>query len=282
VISAIFPRPFTRSGPERAAGSSPHRSGGAGPEGPSLLSLRLAPAINHHLEPGAGHDGGVTATPRILVVEDDATLAAALGAGLRRVGYEVEVAADGSAFEARVEGFRPDLALLDISLGDSADGFTLAKMLRSRSDAPLVFITAADTLADRLAGFDAGADDYIVKPFALAELIARVRVVLRRTGRLSSPVIEVRDLVIDENGRSVTRAGSPVALTPTEFDLLATLARAPGEVFSKGRLLTLVWGFDEYDPNLVEVYMSSLRRKIGDSTSRLIQTERGQGYVLRP
>ena len=216
------------------------------------------------------------------MVEDDTTLAAALGAGLRRIGYKVEVVADGGGFDALVDGFRPDLALLDISLGDAPDGFELARTLRARTDTPLMFITAADTLEDRLAGFDAGADDYIVKPFALAELIARVRVVLRRAGRLSLPVIELRDLVIDEDTRTVNRKGQPVSLTPTEFDLLVTLARAPGEVFSKGRLLTLVWGFDEYDPNLVEVYMSSLRRKIGDTTSRLIHTERGRGYVLRP
>jgi len=216
------------------------------------------------------------------VVEDDTTLAAALGAGLRRIGYEVEVAADGGGFGARVERFHPDLALLDVALGDAPDGFELARMLRERSDTPLMFITAADTLEDRLTGFDAGADDYIVKPFALAELLARVRVVLRRAGRLGSQVIELRDLVLDESTRSVHRDGELVLLTPTEFDLLATLARAPGEVFSKGRLLTLVWGFDEYDPNLVEVYMSSLRRKLGDPPSRLIHTERGRGYVLRP
>jgi two-component system, OmpR family, response regulator len=219
---------------------------------------------------------------RVVVVEDDSSLATALRIGLRRAGYEVVVAADGSGFEELVERFRPDLALLDISLPGGPDGFELARLLRARSDAPLLFITASDSLDDRLAGFDAGADDYVVKPFALAELIARVRAVLRRAGRLVSPVLEIRDLVIDDNQRAVTRAGVGVPLTPTEFDLLSTLARAPGQIFSKTQLLSLVWGFDQYDPNLVEVHMSSLRRKLDNDSTRLIHTERGRGYVLRP
>jgi len=127
-----------------------------------------------------------------------------------------------------------------------------------------------------------GADDYLVKPFALAELLARMRAVLRRSGRVVSGCIEFRDVVIDELQRSVTRGGQPVSLTSVEFELLVTLARAPGRVFSKPELLSFVWGFDEYDPNLVEVHVSSLRRKIGGDGATLIQTERGRGYVLRP
>jgi two-component system, OmpR family, response regulator len=224
----------------------------------------------------------VTGAPRVVVVEDDTTLATALGVGLRGAGYEVVVAEHGGDFDEVVKRFRPDLALLDISLPGERDGFDLARALRAESDAPLMFITAADTLRDRLTGFEAGADDYVVKPFALAELIARVRAVLRRAGRLQSPVIEVRDLVIDDDRRTVSRAGEPVHLTPTEFDLLATLARSPGEVFSKAQLLTRVWGFDLYDPNVVKVHMSSLRRQLDNEATRLIQTERGQGYVFRP
>jgi DNA-binding response OmpR family regulator len=218
----------------------------------------------------------------VLVVEDDTSLATALGVGLRGAGYEVMTAKDGGGFDELVRRFRPDLALLDVSLPGAADGFQLARTLRTESDAPVLFITASDSLKDRLAGFEAGADDYMVKPFALAELIARVRAVLRRSGRLQSAVVEVRDLVIDEGHRTVSRGGTPVQLTPTEFDLLATLARAAGQVFSKAQLLTLVWGFDQYDPNLVEVHMSSLRRKLDNETSHLIHTERGRGYVLRP
>ena len=220
--------------------------------------------------------------PRVLVVEDDDALALAVKVGLQAAGYDVEHASDGRDFAEIVDRVHPDLALLDVSLPDGPDGFDLARVLRARSDAPLMFITASDSLEDRLAGFDVGADDYLVKPFALAELLARMRAVLRRSGRVVSGCIEFRDVVIDELQRSVTRGGQPVSLTSVEFELLVTLARAPGRVFSKPELLSFVWGFDEYDPNLVEVHVSSLRRKIGGDGATLIQTERGRGYVLRP
>ena len=233
-------------------------------------------------EPTAPARASAPSAPRILLVEDDQSLAFALRVGLRRAGYLVEVAENGSNFADLVDHFRPDLALLDISLPGELNGFNLAAELRARSDAPLLFVTAADTLQDRLAGFEAGADDYVVKPFALAELLARVRAVLRRSGRLVSGAVQIRDLVIDDTHRTVTRAGQPVPLTPTEFDLLSTLARAPGTVFSKAQLLSLVWGFAQYDQNLVEVHVSALRRKVERGGVRLIHTERGVGYVLRP
>jgi DNA-binding response OmpR family regulator len=217
-----------------------------------------------------------------LLVEDDAGLARALRSGLEQVGYEVTVAGDGNGFSALVERVRPDLTLLDVSLPGGRDGFELARELRVVTDAPFVFITAADGLEDRLAGFDVGADDYVTKPVVLAELSARVRAVLRRAGRLCSAVIEFRDLIVDEQQRVVLRAGERIALTSTEFDLFVTLARQPGRVFSKAQLLTLVWGFDQYSPNLVEVHVSALRRKIDCGPRQLIQTERGKGYVLRP
>ncbi|HXY92912.1 MAG TPA: response regulator transcription factor [Acidimicrobiia bacterium] len=220
--------------------------------------------------------------PRILIVEDDRTIATALRIGLRDAGYAVSVAGDGREFDALVTRVRPDLALLDVSLPEGPNGFDLACQFRSLSDAPIVFITAFDSLDDRLASFDVGADDYLPKPFALAELLARLRAVLRRSGRLVSPVIEVRDILVDEQQRVVTKGGTVVHLTGTEFDLLWTLAHAPGRVFSKTQLLSLVWGFDQYAPNLVEVHVSSLRRKLDQGPVRLIHTERGRGYVLRP
>jgi DNA-binding response OmpR family regulator len=146
----------------------------------------------------------------------------------------------------------------------------------------MLFVTAADALEDRLRGFELGADDYLVKPFPMAELIARVRAILRRSGRLRSPTLEVRDLVLDEVNNIALRSGQPLDLTPTEFNLLHTLAKDAGKVFSKSRLLSLVWGWENYPHNLVEVHISALRRKLEEHGPRLIHTERGAGYVLRP
>ena len=178
--------------------------------------------------------------------------------------------------------FHPDLAVLDIRLPDGDEGFDLALRLRAAAEVPVLFVTAADSLQDRLRGFEVGADDYLVKPFAVAELLVRVRAILRRAGRLSSPTHEVCDLMVDEANRTARRAGSEISLTKTEFELLAVLARDAGTVFSKTQLLSLVWGFDGYAPNLVEVHISALRRKLEVHGPRLIHTERAEGYVLRP
>ena len=132
-----------------------------------------------------------------------------------------------------------------------------------------------------MAGFDAGADDYLVKPFAMAELLARVQALLRRSGRLASAVWQVGELVIDQGAAKVVRAGAPVELTSTEYQLLCVLARHPGQVLSKVQLLTQVWGFDAYDANLVEVHMSALRRKLEAHGPRMVHTVRNMGYVLR-
>ena len=215
------------------------------------------------------------------MVEDDEHLSRALTVALGAVGFDVETMPDGHALTAAVERFHPDLALLDVMLPKGPDGFALARQLRALG-VPLLFVTAADALDDRLAGFAAGADDYVIKPFAMAELLARASAVLRRSGRLVSKVVEVRDLVVDEANRTVTRAGTSVELTDTEFNLLWTLTRRPGRVLSKVQLLSLVWGFDQYDPNLVEVHVSSLRRKLEALGPRLVHTERGRGYVVRP
>jgi DNA-binding response OmpR family regulator len=226
--------------------------------------------------------GAAASRPRILVVEDDAALRRALTATLDASGFEVLGLADGLALAAEVDAFRPDLAVLDVGFSTGPDGFTQAQELRASHGVPVIFVTAADALEDRLRGFEVGGDDYLVKPFAMAELLARARVVLRRTGRLISPTIEVRDLLVDEANRVVRRAGQPIELTKTEFEVLCALVREPGRVLSKVQLLALVWGFDEFAPNLVEVHVSSLRRKLEAHGPRLIHTERGEGYVLRP
>lgn len=223
----------------------------------------------------------VDTAPRILVVEDDRALRDAIAGALRHEGYAVRSTSVLDRANRLIGEFRPDLAVLDVRLPDGAEGFDIARELRSSSDAPIVFVTAAETLEDRLTGFDVGGDDYLVKPFAMPELLARIRVLLRRSGRTTSQSLQVGDLVIDELAQSVIRDGKPVELTPTEFELLVTFARRPGQVLSKERLLALVWDFDAYDPNLVEVYVSSLRRKLERHGPRLLHTVRGAGYVLR-
>ena len=221
-------------------------------------------------------------TPRLLLIEDEDSARESVTTALSDVGYQVTGRATGEDLDELLNGFRPDLAIIDVNLPSGPDGFALARQVRSVAGVPVVFLTAADTLQSRLNGFEAGGDDYIVKPFAMAELLARVRAVLRRSGRLNSSVIEVRDVVIDEGAKTVVRNGEVVDMTPTEYELLCVLARSAGTVFSKAQLLSLVWGFEAYDANVVEVHMSSLRRKLESKGPRLIHTERSRGYVFRP
>jgi DNA-binding response OmpR family regulator len=143
-----------------------------------------------------------------------------------------------------------------------------------------VFVTARDGVADRLNGFEVGADDYVIKPFVAAELVARVRAVLRRAGRLRSTTVEVADVVIDEDAGEVLRGGCRIAVTATELRLIGYLARQRGRVVSKTQILTQVWGYDAYDPNLVEAYVSTLRRKLEQHGPRVIHTVRGVGYRI--
>ncbi|MGW4945823.1 response regulator transcription factor [Actinoplanes sp. NPDC004185] len=218
---------------------------------------------------------------RVLVVEDEDAIRAPLAAALRGAGHEVREVADGAGFEEVVDAYRPDLALLDVQLPGGRDGFALAAALRGRSDCAVLMVTARDAVDDRLRGFAAGADDYVVKPFATVEVLARVGAILRRLGRVPSTV-QVGDLVVDEDARLAVRSGQALELTATEFKLLAYLAGHRGRILSKTQLLTQVWGYDEYDPNLVEVHVSALRRKLEQHGPRLIHTARGLGYVVRP
>lgn len=219
---------------------------------------------------------------RILVVEDDSAIREALVVAMAEEGYEVRPAEDGVSAMRGAEEFRPDLAIVDIRLPGGPDGLAVARRIREAADLPVLFLTAADGLEDRLAGFAAGADDYIVKPFSMSELLMRVRAVLRRSGTLRSQVWQVGDLFVDEAARVVTRSGATIDLTHTEFELLSTLGRHRGQVLSKTQLLSQVWGYEAYDPNVVEAHISALRRKLEEHGSRLIHTVRGAGYGLRP
>ncbi|GAA2546149.1 response regulator transcription factor [Pseudonocardia hydrocarbonoxydans] len=214
---------------------------------------------------------------RVLVVEDAEAIRTAVLTGLTGAGFHAAGRADGAALERDLEAFRPDLVVLDVML-PGRDGFALLEVVRRHSDAGVLMLTARDAVDDRLRGLHGGADDYVVKPFALAELLARVTAVLRRMGRTPSTV-EVGDLLVDAAAGAVSRAGVPIELTATELRLLDYLAAQRGRVVGKGQILTRVWGYTEYDPNLVEVHVSALRRKLGEP--RLLHTVRGLGYVLR-
>lgn len=217
---------------------------------------------------------------RVLIVEDDETIREAVSAALGGAGYEVRAVVDGRDLETALAGFRPDVVLVDVML-PGRNGFALLEVVRSHTDAGVLMLTARDGVADRLRGLDSGADDYIVKPFVLAELVARVAAVLRRLGRIPSTV-QVGDVVIDAAAGTVVRAGKPLELTATELRLIGYLAAQRGRTVSKLQILTQVWGYDDYDTNLVEVHVSALRRKLEASGPRVLHTVRGIGYVMRP
>lgn len=215
---------------------------------------------------------------RILVIDDDDTIRTSVATALTAEGFSCRTASDGSALTAQLAAFLPDLVVLDWML-PGPSGIQLAQSVRTLSDAAVVMLTARDEVDDRLRGFSEGIDDYLVKPFAMAELIARCTAVLRRRGRVPA-VIEIGDLLVDQDAALAQRGGVTLDLTATEFRLLEFLASSRGRTLSKGQILTQVWGYDDYDPNLVEVHLSSLRRKIEVHGPRLIHTVRGLGYRM--
>lgn len=223
---------------------------------------------------------------KVLVVEDDPAVRASLERSLEFEGYTVVAAADGEAGLAAVAAHRPDLVLLDIGL-PRVDGLEVCRRLRAAGDdVPVLMLTARESTGDRVRGLDAGADDYLPKPFALEELLARVRALLRRSAATASDrqVLVVDDLRLDQAAREVSRAGRPVTLTRTEFDLLEHLMLHPRQVLTRAQLLAQVWGYD-FDPgsNTLEVYVGYVRRKTEEGgLPRLLHTVRGVGYVVRP
>ncbi|MFD6159807.1 response regulator transcription factor [Nocardia sp. NPDC060256] len=216
---------------------------------------------------------------RILVIEDAEAIRVAVGSGLTTAGHEVLSRECGLHLERDLAQFRPDVVVLDLML-PGRDGFTLLDTVRARSAAGVVILTARDGIEDRLRGLRAGSDDYVVKPFDLAELVARVDALLRRMGRLQTTTT-IGDLVIDLESGAVHRGGATIALTRTEFKLLGYLAAHRDRVRTKTQILTAVWGYEDYDANLVEVNVSAVRRKLEAHGPRLLHTVRGLGYTLR-
>jgi two-component system OmpR family response regulator len=216
---------------------------------------------------------------RVLVIEDAEAIRIAVDSGLVGAGHSVLLRPDGGTLERDLAEFRPDVVILDVML-PGRDGFALLEVVRARSRAGVVMLTARDGIEDRLRGLTTGADDYVVKPFVLAELVARVNALLRRMGRLPTELM-IGDLVVDPGAATVRRGQTFITLTATEFKLLCYFAEHRGSVLNKTQILSAVWGFDEYDPNLVEVFISALRRKLEQHGPRLLHTVRGLGYVLR-
>jgi two-component system copper resistance phosphate regulon response regulator CusR len=219
---------------------------------------------------------------RILLVEDEPDAARILAKGLRRQKYAVDVAADGEAAEHEASVNDYDLIILDVML-PRKDGFEVCSELRAAgSTVPILMLTARDAVRDRITGLDAGADDYLTKPYDFHELLARVRALLRRGRALRPERIEVADLTIDTRAHQVERAGRQIDLTGKEYALLEYLARRAGEVISRADISEHVWDVN-FDPfsNLIEVYIQRLRRKIDDGHGlKLIRTLRGEGYLL--
>ena len=224
----------------------------------------------------------------ILVVDDDQAVRDSLARSLQYSGYEVVTANDGVEALARLSASRPDAVIMDVMM-PRLDGLETTRMLRATgNDVPILVLTARDAVGDRVDGLDAGADDYLAKPFALDELLARLRALTRRSRPVAEEAgavetLQFADLVLDLQTREVLRAGRKISLTRTEFALLQTFLEHPRRVLERGWLLNEVWGFDfPTTPNSLEVYIGYLRRKTeGDGESRLIHTVRGIGYVLR-
>jgi two-component system, OmpR family, response regulator MprA len=222
--------------------------------------------------------------PRLLVVDDEPAVRESLRRAFALEGYAVELAPDGAAALRALEAAdEPDAVVLDV-LMPHVDGVTVCRRLRERgSRVPVLMLTARETVGDRVAGLDAGADDYLVKPFALEELLARIRALLRRSAPAADDLLRFADLELDTGTREVRRGGRPIDLTRTEFHLLELLLRNPRQVLTRSLILERVWGYD-FGPtsNSLDVYVGYLRRKTeADGEPRLIHTVRGVGYALR-
>jgi DNA-binding response OmpR family regulator len=219
---------------------------------------------------------------RILLVEDEPRMANVIAKGLRENSYAVDLAEDGDAalYQASINDY--DLIVLDVLL-PRRDGFEVCRALRAHGNStPVLMLTARATVDDRVSGFDAGADDYLTKPFSFREFLARVRALLRRDSQLRPDVFQLDDLIVDSASHRVSRAAREIELTAKEYALLEFLARRAGQLVSRTEIAAHVWD-DSFDPfsNTIEVYMNRLRKKIDDAhTVKLLHTRRGEGYIL--
>jgi len=222
---------------------------------------------------------------RVLVVDDEPNIVDVISMALRFQGFEVAAAGTGAQALAAVDSFRPHLLLLDVMLPDM-EGFDVAKRLGAqRAGVPIIFLTARDATADKVRGLTTGGDDYVTKPFSLEELVARVRVVLRRSGQAEadSSRLVFEDIELDDDTHEVTRGGVAIELTATEYRLLRYFMLNPRRVLSRPQLLDHVWDYDfGGDARVLETYVSYLRKKLDVHGPPLIQTVRGVGYMLRP
>lgn len=224
---------------------------------------------------------------RALVVDDEESITQLIAMALRYEGWEVRSASSGAEALEVMADFQPDVAVFDIMLPDF-DGMQLLSRVRAKGGMfPVLFLTALDSVEERVAGLTAGGDDYVVKPFSLEELLARLRGLVRRSQvRLAAepnPVLKIGDLELNEDSYDVTRGGENIQLTNTEFELLRYLMRNSGRVLSKAQILDRVWSYDfDGKPTVVELYISYLRRKIDAGRPAMIHTVRGAGYMLKP
>ena len=218
----------------------------------------------------------------ILIIEDDQAILKLLQRGLAYEGYKVDTAMDGQTGLILARDHRPDLVILDIML-PGIDGIEVCHRLRTGGKIPILMLTAKDTIQDRILGLDAGADDYMVKPFNLDELLARIRALLRRTQPERVPVLKFADLTLDTGSRQASRAERLVQLTAKEYELLELFLRHPKQVLTREVIFDRVWGYDfGGESNVLEVYIRYLRQKLeGGGEARLIHTVRGVGYVMR-
>ena len=219
--------------------------------------------------------------PLILIIEDEKDIARFLELELQAEGYRTEVAYDGVTGLSKFREKNPDLVILDLML-PAKDGIEVAKIIRKTSNVPIIILTAKDRVEDKVEGLDAGADDYLVKPFSIEELLARVRAHLRRVTPAITGEIRVADLILNLEGREVFRGGRRIELSNKEFELLELLASNPGRVFSRFEIEEKVWPGYQGGSNVVDVYIGYLRKKLeAGGERRLIHTVRGVGYVLR-